>query len=102
MFKLMPLFNQYPYICLIIGIFYFLLNRRNLIQVLISFEISLLALLLLFSGFTMTTETVEGISISCFITVVAAAETAMGLVIIVVFNKICNTITSNALTKLRN
>jgi hypothetical protein len=26
----------------------------------------------------------------------------MGLVIIVVFNKICNTITSNALTKLRN
>jgi hypothetical protein len=26
----------------------------------------------------------------------------MGLVIIVVFNKICNTIASNALTKLRN
>ena len=102
MSKLMPLFNQYPYICLIIGVFYFLLNRRNLIQVLISFEISLLALLLLFSGFTATTETVEGISVSCFITVVAAAETAMGLVIIVVFNKICNTIASNALTKLRN
>ena len=50
----------------------------------------------------MITETVEGISVSCFITVVAAAETAMGLVIIVIINKICNTISSNVLTKLRN
>lgn len=98
----MPLFNQYPYICLIIGVFYFLLNRRNLIQVLISFEICLLAMILLFSGFTITTETVEGVSVSCFITVVAAAETAMGLVIVVAFNKICNTVSSSVLTKLRN
>lgn len=98
----MPLFNQYPFICLIIGMFYFLLNRKNLIQVLISFEICLLSLLLFFSNSTMITETVEGISVSCFITVVAAAETAMGLVIIVIINKICNTISSNVLTKLRN
>ena len=79
-----------------------MLNRRNLIQVLISFEICLLAMLLLFSGFTITTETVEGVSVSCFITVVAAAETAMGLVIVVAFNKICNTVSSSVLTKLRN
>ena len=98
----MPLFNQYPYICLIIGISYFLLNRKNLIQVLISFEICLLSFILLFSGFTSITETIEGVSVSCFITVVAAAETAMGLVIIVVINKICDTISSNILTKLRN
>ena len=98
----MPLFNQYPYICLIIGISYFLLNRKNLIQVLISFEICLLSFILFFSGFTSITETIEGVSVSCFITVVAAAETAMGLVVIVVINKICDTISSNILTKLRN
>ncbi len=66
----------------VIGIF---LNRKNVIVILMSVELILLAVNINFIAFSAQLQNITGQIFSLFILTVAAAETAIGLAILVVF-----------------
>ena len=66
----------------IIGIF---LNRKNVIIILMSFELILLAVNINLVSFSIFTQDLTGQIFTMFILTVAAAEAAIGLAIIVVY-----------------
>ena len=68
-----------------IGIFGVFLNRRNVIIVLMSIELMLLAVNLNFVAFSWFLKDLAGQVFSLFILTVAAAEAAIGLAILVVY-----------------
>ena len=86
----------------ILGIYGLIINRSNLIQMLISLEILLLSLLLNFSIIVLLNINILSLIISLLITVIAASESALGLIIIVLFYKIRGSISSKTLTNLKN
>ena len=69
----------------VIGIFGIFLNRRNVIIVLMSIEIMLLAINLNMVAFSYFLDDFEGQIFSMFILTVAAAEAAIGLAILVCY-----------------
>ena len=69
----------------VIGIFGLFLNRKNVIILLMSIELMLLAVNLNMVAFSAYNGTLEGQIFSLFILTVAAAEAAIGLAILVVF-----------------
>ena len=73
----------------IIGIF---LNRKNIIIMLMSIELMLLAINFNFIIFSMYLDDIMGQIFSLFILTVAAAESAIGLAILVIYYRIRNTI----------
>jgi NADH-ubiquinone oxidoreductase chain 4L len=75
-------------ILFIIGILGFVLNRKNIILMLISIEIMLLAItfLILISSFNM--DDIVGQTYAIYIIVVAGAESAIGLGILVAFYRL--------------
>lgn len=77
-------------------------NRRNLIQILISIEIILLMMIINFCSISIIMNYIGGILISFFITIIAATEAALGLIIIVLFFKIKGSILSKNLNLLKN
>ncbi len=69
-----------------IGVFGIFLNRRNLIIILMSIELMLLAVNVNFIAFSqMAFADLAGQVFSMFVLTVAAAESAIGLAILVVF-----------------
>ncbi len=68
-----------------IGILGMLVNRKNLINILISLEISLLAANMNFVVFSYYLAEISGRIFSLVVLTMAAAETAIGLAILVVF-----------------
>lgn len=66
----------------VIGIF---INRKNVIVILMSVELILLAVNINFIAFSTHLNDISGQVFSIFILTVAAAETAIGLAILVVF-----------------
>ena len=68
----------------IIGIF---LNRKNVIIILMSIELMLLAVNINLVSFSIYLQNLVGQVFTMFILTVAAAEAAVGLAIIVVYNK---------------
>ena len=72
-------------ILFVIGIFGIFLNRRNVIIVLMSIEIMLLAINLNMVAFSYFLDDFEGQIFSMFILTVAAAEAAIGLAILVCY-----------------
>lgn len=68
-----------------IGIFGIFLNRRNVIVILMSIELMLLAVNLNFVAFSSALHDLSGQVFTMFILTVAAAEAAIGLAILVVF-----------------
>ena len=69
----------------VIGIF---LNRKNVIVILMSIELILLAVNLNFIVFSVYLDNILGQIISLFILTVAAAESAIGLALLVIFYRI--------------
>ena len=69
----------------VIGIF---INRKNVIVILMSIEMILLAVNLNFVAFSSYLNDISGQVFSVFILTVAAAETAIGLAILVIFYRI--------------
>ena len=69
----------------VIGIFGIFLNRKNVIVVLMSIELMLLAVNINFVAFSMHLGDMVGQVFTLFILTVAAAEAAIGLAILVVF-----------------
>jgi len=68
-----------------IGIFGIFLNRKNVITILMSIELMLLAVNINMVAFSAYLGSLEGQVFSLFILTVAAAEAAIGLAILVVF-----------------
>ena len=71
-----------------IGLFGIILNRQNIIIILMSIELLLLAINLNFLHFTAFLDDVIGQIFSLLILTVAAAESAIGLAIMIVFFKL--------------
>jgi NADH-quinone oxidoreductase subunit K len=69
----------------VIGIFGIFLNRKNVIVILMSIELMLLAVNLNFVAFSSKSGDLVGQVFSLLILTVAAAEAAIGLAILVVF-----------------
>ena len=67
------------------GIFGIFLNRKNVITILMSIELMLLAVIINMVAFSAYNGDLEGQIFSLFILTVAAAEAAIGLAILVVF-----------------
>lgn len=68
-----------------IGVFGIFLNRKNVIVILMSIELMLLAVNINFVAFSTFLNDLTGQVFSLFILTVAAAEAAIGLAILVVF-----------------
>ena len=82
----------------VVGIF---LNRRNLIVILMAIELMLLAVNLNFIAFSHYLQDVSGQVFVFFILTVAAAESAIGLAILVVLFRNLNTIDVEELDQLK-
>ena len=76
----------------VIGIFGIFLNRKNVIVILMSIELMLLAVNLNFVAFSSKSGDLVGQVFSLLILTVAAAEAAIGLAILVVFFRTRGTI----------
>ena len=72
-------------IIFIIGIIGIFLNRKNIIIILMSIELILLAVNINLVSFSIFTQDLTGQIFTMFILTVAAAEAAIGLAIIVVY-----------------
>ena len=84
-----------PLIIFIIGILGFVLNRKNLILMLISIEIMLLGITLLILISSLTLDDIFGQVFSVYIISIAGAESAIGLAILVAFYRLRGTIAIN-------
>ncbi|MGL5784859.1 MAG: NADH-quinone oxidoreductase subunit NuoK [Alphaproteobacteria bacterium] len=68
-----------------IGVFGIFLNRRNVIVILMAIELMLLAVSLNFVAFSHFLQDLSGQIFTFFVLTVAAAESAIGLAILVVY-----------------
>ena len=77
-------------ILFLIGILGFVLNRKNIILMLISIEIMLLAITFLILVSSLNMDDIIGQTYAIYIIVVAGAESAIGLGILVAFYRLIN------------
>ena len=84
-----------------IGLFGILINRKNMIKVLMSIELLLLAVNINFVSFAQYFKIIEGGVFVFFILAVAAAEAAIGLALLVLFYKNIKKISLDSLTSLK-
>lgn len=84
-----------------IGVFGIFLNRKNVIVILMSIELMLLAVNINFVAFSAYLHDLAGQVFSMFILTVAAAEAAIGLAILVVFFRNKGSIAVEDISKLK-
>ena len=72
-------------VLLVLGIFGIFLNRKNVIVIMMSIELMLLAVNLNLDGFSSALNDLAGQVFAMFVLTVAAAEAAIGLAIVVVY-----------------
>lgn len=75
-----------------IGILGIVLNRKNILIIIMSIELLLLAVNLNFAAFSIYLDDVVGQIFVLFVLAIAATESAIGLAIIMVFYKLKNSI----------
>ncbi len=81
-----------------LGIF---INRKNIISILMSIELMLLAANINFVGFSNVLGDLYGQIFALFVLVVAAAEAAIGLAILIIFFNKSGTISVDFINKLK-
>ena len=86
-----------PVVTITGGLSSLLFNRFNLIQVLISFEIITLGVILCLGISSVMNSSIYPIVLSMVITVVSASEIAIGLTIVIIYYKINGTIESSSI-----
>ena len=82
----------------VVGVF---LNRKNIIVILMSIELILLAVNINLVSFSIYTDNLIGQIFTMFILTVAAAEAAIGLAIIVIYYRNSGTIRVEEIDKLK-
>jgi NADH-quinone oxidoreductase subunit K len=96
--------KEYFFVSMVIfllGMIGIILNRKNLIIMLMSIELLLLAINLAFITFSVHLGDVKGQIISLFILTVAAAESAIGLAILVAYYRVRGTIEVQKMNRLK-
>lgn len=88
-------------ILFVLGISGIFLNRKNIITILLSIELMLLAININFVAFSVYLKDLTGQVFSLFVLTVAAAESAIGLAIVVVYYRNCKTIAVENINKLK-
>jgi len=88
-------------IIFVIGIIGIFLNRKNIIVILMSIELMLLAVNINLVSFSVYINDLTGQIFALFILTVAAAEAAIGLAIIVVYYRNSGTIRVEEIDKLK-
>ena len=88
-------------IIFLIGIVGIFVNRKNVIVILMSIELILLAVNINLLSFSIFMKDISGQIFTLFILTVAAAEAAIGLAIIVVFYRNSGTIRVEEIEKLK-
>ena len=89
-------------ILLILGVFGVFLTRRHLILILISIELILLSVNLNFVVFSVYLDDIVGQVFSLFVLMVAAAESSIGLAILVVYYRLFGTISVDFINLLKS
>jgi len=84
-----------------IGLLGIFINRKNVITILMSIELMLLAVNINFVGFSYNLGDLTGQIFSLFIFVVAAAEAAVGLAILTIFYKKSGSISVDEINSMR-
>ena len=84
-----------------IGLLGIFINRKNIITILMSIELMLLAVNINFIGFSNHLNDLSGQIFALFILVVAAAEAAVGLAILTIFFKRNGSISVDEINKMR-
>lgn len=84
-----------------IGLLGIFINRKNVITILMSIELMLLAVNINFVGFSYHMNDLTGQIFSLFILVVAAAEAAVGLAILTIFFKKTGSISVDEINKMK-
>ncbi len=84
-----------------IGLLGIFINRKNIITILMSIELMLLAVNINFIGFSNHLNDLSGQIFALFILVVAAAEAAVGLAILTIFFKSSGSISVDEINKMR-
>jgi len=90
-----------PIFIFFIGLIGIFINRRNILLIIMCIELNLLAINFSFLVTSFYLDDVLGQIYTIFILVVAAAETSIGLAILVVYYRIRGTISIEFLNKLR-
>ena len=85
----------------LIGILGIVVNRKNIIIMLMSIELMLLAINLLFIVFSSLLDNIVGQIFALYVLVVAAAESAIGLSILVAYYRVRGTISVKFINLLR-
>jgi NADH-quinone oxidoreductase subunit K len=85
----------------LIGISGIFLNRKNIIILLMSIELMLLAINLTFIVFSVFLDDVVGQVFALFVLTVAAAESAIGLALLVVYYRVRGTIAIGSIRLMR-
>nr|BBI37394.1 NADH dehydrogenase subunit 4L [Placozoa sp. H11 HM-2017] len=83
------------------GVSGIIINKNNIILILMSIELILLAISYLLIVYSVTLDNLLGIIFSLMVLTVAAAEAATGLAILVAYYRLTGTITIKALNLLR-
>lgn len=76
----------------VIGLFGIVVNRRSIIHILISIELILLAVNLNFIYFSVFLDDLKGLLFAIFILTIAAAESSIGLAILVAYFRVKGTV----------
>jgi NADH-ubiquinone oxidoreductase chain 4L len=79
---------RFSLVLFLIGILGFVLNRKNIILMLIAIEIMLLAITLLMLVSSLSFDDILGQTFSVYVIAVAGAESAIGLGILVAFYRL--------------
>ena len=85
----------------IVGLFGIILNRKNVLLILISIEVMLLSININFIFFSIFLDDFFGQVFAFFVLTVAAAESAIGLAILVTFYKVHNTLSIDTINLLQ-
>ena len=86
---------RFALILFLIGILGFVLNRKNIILMLISIEIMLLSITFLILISSLSFDDIVGQTFSIYIIAIAGAESAIGLGILVAYYRLRGTISLN-------
>ena len=83
----------------VIGLLGIVLNRKNILIIIMSIELLLLAINLNFAAFSIYFDDITGQIFVLFILTIAATESAIGLAIITVFYRLKNSIQMDPIRK---
>jgi NADH-quinone oxidoreductase subunit K len=92
---------NFDFILLLIGLFGIVLNRKSIIHIIMCVELVLLSLNLNFIVFSVYLDDLYGQIFALFVLTVAAAESAIGLALLIIYYRVRGNISMNQVPALK-